>query len=137
MVIIDETQYKMNENYHQATYPQQSTRNITENSELGDALKELNNDSIEQDTRMSGIDLRARLHFAEIPSILGMDALVQMKILPIVCLGFTRQKKRLSVSIQGQGREDIVRIVSGKKESDIAQASGGFMDRIKGFVGAK
>jgi hypothetical protein len=89
---------------------------IMESTELGESLKLLNEDKIEEQTRMSSIDLKARLHYIEISHILAMDALVQLNVLPVKCLGFTRQKKRLSVSLDGQGRKEFVSVVSGKRE---------------------
>ncbi len=111
--------------------------NINQSTELGDTLKELNNDTIEDNanTRMSGIDMRARLHPMEISSILALDALVALKIMPVSCLAFSRQKKRLSVSLEGKGRDDIVNIVAGKRELDAKTGMGGMMDRAKGFFG--
>jgi hypothetical protein len=93
-------------------------RNIIQPTELGETLKELNKDELEFNTRMSGIDMRARLNSYEIMTVLALDALVGLGFLPTKCLAFTRQKKRLSVSLRGLGREDIVRIVSGKNETD-------------------
>ncbi len=109
---------------------------ITQSTELGDTLKELNKDTIEENTRMSGIDLRARLHPFEISSVLALDALVSLGILPGKCLSFTRQKKRLSVSLDGKGREDIVNIVAGKREQDAKSGMfGGMGDKLKSFMG--
>lgn len=107
---------------------------IKQNTELGDSLKELNKDELEKDTRMSGIDLRSRLHYVEIGYVLALDSLVALGVCPIKALSFTRQKKRLSVSLEGKGRDDIVNVVSGKREQD-AKLSGGFLDRAKGFIG--
>lgn len=118
------------------TIPQVVGKDVTpifQPSEMGDTLKELNRDDIEYPTRMSGIDLRARLHHAEVGSVLALDALVSLGILPTKCLAFTRQKKRLSVSIDGKGRNDIVNIVAGKKEQD-AKISG-FTARVRNFMG--
>ncbi len=109
---------------------------ITQPTELGDTLKELNKDAIEENTRMSGIDLRSRLHKFEISSVLALDALVSLGILPTKCLAFTRQKKRLSVSLEGKGRDDIVNIVAGKREQDAKTGMfGGMGDRFKSFIG--
>ncbi len=108
---------------------------IQQGTELGDAIKEINKDDIEVNTRMSGIDMRARLHPLEISSVLALDALVSLGILPTSCLAFTRQKKRLSVSLEGKGRDDIVNIVSGKRELDAKMGGMGFMDKAKGFMG--
>ena len=106
---------------------------INQPTELGESLRELNLDNIEPNTRMSGIDMRARLHYLEASSVLALDALVALKVLPIDCLAFSRQKKRLSVSIAGKGREEIVEIVGGKRELDAKKS--GFGDMAKGMVG--
>lgn len=108
-----------------------SETSIIQATELGESLKELNLDNIDPITRMSGIDMRARLHGLEIASILAMDALVALKFLPTSCLAFTRQKKRLSVSLEGKGRGEVVDIVAGKKEHDKAMAQQG---AIKSFL---
>lgn len=117
---------------------QQGIQPIIQPTEIGESLKELNKDELEPETRMSGIDLRARLHHIEANSVLAMDALVALRVLPTSCLAFTRQKKRLSVSITGQGREEIVRIVGGKKEDDIRAGIGGKIENMtKGLIGGK
>lgn len=107
---------------------------INQSTELGDSLKELNQDDLDRRTRMSGIDMRARLHPAELPNIVALDALVALQILPSKCLAFTRQKKRLSVSLQGQGREEIVKIVGGKQDRD-SNSTNGFMDKMQRMMG--
>ena len=110
------------------------TQQIIEQTELGESLRELNNDNI-QKNRMSGIDMRSRLHYTEISSILAVDSLVAFRFLPVSCLSFTRQKKRLAVSLNGKGRDDIVNIVAGKKDQDAKTSGLGFMDRMKSFLG--
>lgn len=117
-------------------FTDENTTNIIQPTELGESLKELNSDHIEPNTRMSGIDMRSRLHYIEANSILALDALVALGILPTRTLAFSRQKKRLSVSVSGKGREEIVQIVAGKREQDKA-VSNGFMDKIKGWAGGK
>jgi len=109
---------------------------VKESSELGDSLKELNDDSISDNNKMSGIDLRSRLHFIEISSILAVDTLVGFKFLPLSCLVFTRQKKRLAVSLNGEGRREIVDVVGRKRDGDIEKGSGGFMNKIGRAFGA-
>ena len=106
---------------------------ITEGTELGETLKELNNDFRENtEHKMSGIDLRSRLHPAEISGLLAIDTLVNFKFIPDRCLQFTRQKKRLAVSIQGKGRTEIVDIAAGKRENDARKLS--FGERLSGKV---
>ena len=106
--------------------PSEETR-IVEPTELGEALKNLNQDVIETHTGMSSIDTKARLHPIECASVLALDALVQLRVCPTSCLGFTRQKKRLSVSVNGEGRKEIVQIVAGKR--DLEERTG-IMGRI-------
>lgn len=108
---------------------------LKESSELGDSLKELNKDELENNSNMSGIDMRARLHEIEISAILALDSLVALSFLPNKCLYFTRQKKRLSASLEGLGRREIVQIVGGKRQHDKDKLS--FADRLKNFVGKK
>lgn len=110
----------------------QETTDIKEGSELGESLRELNDDSISPNTRMSGIDLRSILHPLELSGILAVDSLVQFRFLPVSSLSFTRQKKRLSVSQHGQGRQDIVKIVSGKRENDTQGKGLTFVERVTG-----
>lgn len=113
----------------------QGVSNIVQPTEIAESLRELNSDSLDPSTRMSGIDMRTRLHPAEISSVLAMDALVSLGILPTKCLAFTRQKKRLAVSLQGKGREDIVNVVSGKRELDQKLAGASLWDKAKGAMG--
>lgn len=91
---------------------------ITQPTELGETLTELNKDMIEPNTRMTGIDLRANLHPIEVAGMTVLDSLVGLRFLPASVLPFTRQKKRLSVSIKGRGRKDIVEIAVGKRDHD-------------------
>lgn len=87
-------------------------------TELKETLEQLNMDVVERGTRMSGIDMRARLRDIEVNLITAFDALVGLRVIPPECLNFTRQKKRLSVSLKGKGRDEIVRIAEGKREYD-------------------
>ena len=108
---------------------------IQQTTELGDSLKELNKDMIDIDSRTSDIDLRSRLHPFEVSSILALDALVAFGVCPTKCLAFTRQKKRLSVSLLGKGRREIVDIVAGKRE--LEKESGGFFNKMFSGFGKK
>jgi len=112
----------------------QGIQPVVQPTELGETLRELNQDDLEEHTRMSGIDMRARLHPIEVANLLALDALVALKVMPTKCLGFSRQKKRLSVSHNGLGRREIVEIVGAKNDTD-ARKSGGFTENIKNFMG--
>ncbi len=105
--------------------------NSQEISELQGSLQELNNDTVNQNTRMSGIDLRTRLHNTEIASITVLDTLVAFNFLPMSIVPFTLQKKRLAVSLKGKGRDEIVELVRGKKEDEARKGSGLFGNLFK------
>ena len=112
-------------------------QHIKDGTELGEALKELNNDDIPENKRMSGIDMRSILGEIEISSILAVDTLVSFNFLPISCLPFTRQKKRLMASKNGIGREQIVKIISGKREGDQSVGASLFSGAKNMFGGNK
>lgn len=95
--------------------------NIVESSDLAEVLKQLNLDSIDAKTGMTDIDMRSRLGAVEIPAILTLDSLVSMRVLPAQCLQLTRQKKRLAVSLYGQGRREIVKIATAQVENENEQ----------------
>ncbi len=99
-------------------------------SDLGDAMRELNKDTVE-DSRLSGIDFRGRVHSSELPSMIALDSLIGMGFVPIRCGILNRVKMRKSVSIDGLGRKEHVEIVVGKRESDERKSMGGIFDKFK------
>lgn len=109
------------------------TIDINDSNNFGDIIREINNDGIDKDTKMSKIDMNARLSSIEISSVLALDTLVSMDFLPVGCLKFTRQKKRLSVSLDGKGRQEIVKIFN---NSDMEETESGkntnFIKRLMG-----
>ena len=110
--------------------------NITQSTELEGSLRELNQDAINPETRMSAIDMRTRLHPIEISSVLAVDSLVALGVLPQKCLPLSTQKKRLNVSEHGKGRQEMVELVSGKREQDIKMGGMARMgEGIKSFFG--
>jgi len=100
-------------------------------SELQGSLQELNNDKVNPITRNSGIDLRTRLFNTEIASITVLDTLVAFNFLPMSIVPFTLQKKRLAVSLKGKGRDEIVELVAGKRETDIQEKRSFFGNMFK------
>jgi len=102
---------------------------ITQESDLKGVMKELNSDEIEKHTGFASIDTRARLHPFEIVSMTVHDTIISLNCLPKICLNTTRCKKRLSVSINGKGREEMVKIVQGEREND-AKKSGGMLSKL-------
>lgn len=114
-----------------------SETSITNPTELGEVIKDMDTDTIEPGTRMSSIDTRTRLNYMNITAIWSVDALVGMRCLPTSCLAFTRQMKRLLVSMDGKGREERVRIIVGDRDQK-AKSGGmfsGMMDKGKSFFG--
>src|SRR3972149_401099 len=71
-------------------------------SEIADAIDRLNKDELDNITKMTTIDMNARLHPIEISANLDLDLLVSLHVLPAHALSLTRQKKRLSVSMGGE-----------------------------------
>ena len=122
-IILDGSKIIKEKEIFRDEYNNNGEQEINEPTELGEAIRELNSDVISNDIKMSGIDLRSRLHNIEISSILAVDTLVSFNFLPISCLPFTRQKKRLSVSQGGLGRKEIVSIVAGKRELETSTGS--------------
>jgi hypothetical protein len=110
---------------------------IRDTTELGESLRELNADTIDPMTRMSSIDMRSRLHYAEVAPLVGLDSLVSFRFLPISGLFVTRQKKRVNTSINGASREEMRDMTVGKRDHDAAKASGGVVDRIRSLFGKK
>jgi len=94
------------------------TIQVQEASDLSESMKAINDDSLEAGTQMSKIDMKTRLHPAEIEGLLGVDTLVSMGVLTKRCLNFTRQKKRLAVSEGGKGRTELVDLARGKREDE-------------------
>jgi len=89
-------------------------QNVYNQSDIAQALVELNKDNLGD--KNSEIDLRARLHPFELSALLALDSLVAIGFLPIQTLALSRQKKRLSVSLKGLGRKEIISVVAGHQE---------------------
>ena len=114
----------------------QDTQMITQPTELGETLRDFNQDVIDPSTRMTSIDLKTRIfNTYERNALMAVDSLVALRFLPSSCLTITRQAKRLNISIKGEGRKEIVDIVAGKREHDQMSGQGGFMQNIKSTLG--
>lgn len=92
-----------------------------EETDIAQAIRNLNDDTISTSTKMSAIDMRANLHSMEITSIVGVESLVQLEVFPQELLQMTLLVKRLSVSKKGLGREQIVRMTTRQQEDGIQQ----------------
>ena len=96
---------------------------IPDNTEMGAIMTNLDRDEVDSKTKMSSIDVNTRLEANEINSCLILDELVRLGILPD-SIGLTRQKKRLAISLRGQGRQEKVNIVSGQREFESGSTFG-------------
>jgi hypothetical protein len=101
-------------------------QHIQEASDVAQTIKELNDDKVEADS-FSNIDMKTRLVSIEISSIIALDSLVALDFLPCETSFITRSKKRLSVSLNGLGRGEIVQIAQGMKDQ---QQGHSFLERI-------
>lgn len=84
-------------------------------SDIAQTIKELNADVVASD-KFSSIDMKSRLRPIEISGIIAVDSLVTLDFLPPEVSFITRSKKRLSVSEDGKGREEVVRISQGQQD---------------------
>lgn len=100
-------------------------------TELGESLGVLMDDNIQEDTRMSGIDMRSRLQPFQTINLSAYDGMVSFGVIPKDCLFLSRQIKRLACSIDGWRADQIVETVTGKRDQD---ANGG-LDKMKSFFG--
>jgi len=106
---------------------------IHELSELGEVMQSLDQDSINSE-KLSNVDFNTRLSSVEINSIMIIDELANLGILPTEDTGLTRRKKRLSVSKDGLGRQEKVQIVQGQREQ---QTGGGMAQGFKNLFTRK
>jgi hypothetical protein len=98
---------------------------IKDRTEIGEAFDNLDNDSKDKQSGMSNIDFNARLEDNEIKCITIIDEFTRLGILPSD-LTITRQRKRLSVSHHGKGRQEKVAIAQGAQE----KSSGGWFKNL-------
>jgi hypothetical protein len=98
-------------------------------SELQGSLQELNKDDTNLTSRTNNIDLRSRLSGITCSSLSIIDSLIIYKFLPLTIAPLCNSVKRLSVSLEGKGRLEIVDIVAGKRQTDMG------IKQNKGFMG--
>lgn len=99
---------------------------LFDEAELAQVLKKLDEDAIDNVSGLSSIDFNARLTRGEVNASIVTDELVRLGLLR-KSVGLSRQKKRLSVSLEGKGREEKVRIVAGEREQ---RTGGGFFKNL-------
>lgn len=103
---------------------------IQQESDLKGVMKELNEDTFETEAQLPSIDLKTRLQPYELSSIIIHDTVINLGCLPKECLITTRNKKRLAVSLKGEGRKEMVQIVQGERAKE---AGLGFANKLKGL----
>jgi len=102
---------------------------FAEKTELGEAFSHLDNDDVNIKTGFSNIDFNARLSQLEINNCIIFDELKAKGILPFDA-NITLQKKRMSVSLLGKGREEKVTIASGSREAELQGRRGGMLSKL-------
>jgi len=126
--------FDIDNQYTNVSVQDESVSEIKEVTELSETLKEMNSDVVDSDTRMSSIDVKARLSLDESSGVLAYDTLVALKFLPKIALFLTRQRKRLSVSEEGKGRLEAVSIAQSQRQH---KESKSFMGKIGNMFGKK
>ena len=104
---------------------------IMQPSEISESMKEINSDLVDEETKMSSIDMKSRLSKFELPSIIAIDSMVALNVFPLSALKITRSKKRNAVSIGGMGRKEQVTIATGIQEQRNPSSDSGLMEIMK------
>lgn len=100
-----------------------------EQSEIAQVFTNMDDDSVSGEG-MSNIDFNARLLSHEASMCMIFDELKAKGILPSSA-NLTRMKKRLSVSIGGQGRREKVQIASAGRGAELeGRSGGGFFSKL-------
>jgi len=105
---------------------------IQQHTELGEAIDKLNSDIYDHSKNASSIDFVSNIPKISFPFIVALDALAQMHVLPQKSIKLTLAFKRNAPSIDGQGREQVVKVVAGRRDDEERRSFGGqIMDRVK------
>ena len=108
--------------------PFDGTQNITEPTEIGEFMRELNDDTINPETGMSSIDMKSDLDPFQVSGATAIETLIILEMIPRDFIGYTRQIKRNSCSKLGRGRDDMVKAMVGEKEHQ--ENSGGIGNKV-------
>lgn len=109
-------------------------QNIVQNGELKEVYGEMFNDKVDQESRMSALDMRTNLHRIEVPAMIVWDTLISMRVLPVDASRLTVKKSRYAISMDAMGRKDMKEVAIGKREQD-AKLSG-FAANVKNALGS-
>lgn len=83
-------------------------------SETAEAMENLNKDIVDN-SRLSSMDFLSRIHPAEYHGMTRIDILIALKFLPSDTSMINRSKMRKSISLQGEGRKEIVSMATGNQ----------------------
>jgi len=100
---------------------------IQQASSTGEALKELNRSDMDPETRRSELDKRTRLSRWEINGMIVIDVLVGFEVLSLRCLTPSMSRMAKNISLDGKGRDDIIKITAGEREFEKETTLGGKM----------
>lgn len=100
---------------------------LNEESELFQVMRSMDADDLDPRTGMTTMDMNARLSSHEEAAVLTFDELQQLGLVPSNAR-LSAQKKRLSVSRDGQGRKEKVQMVVGERAN---RTDGGVFSRMR------
>lgn len=104
-----------------------AVQTVEQKSEIQGAAEVLFEDKEDASTKLSSVDMRTRLNDSQIPCIAVADELSKLGVIP-AANSFTRNVKRLNISLNGEGRKELVSIGSGVVQ---AERGGGMIDGLK------
>jgi hypothetical protein len=135
-IILDDEQIITTENSKEKIQRLENINHIPEmelmqsKTELADAYDKLDDDTVNQDTKMSKIDFNSNLLPLEILTIAQVDSLVSLRFLPQSASYPSALKKRLVVSQNAMGRKQKVEMAVGVREYNREKRS--MLDKISG-----
>ena len=93
---------------------------MSEKSEMGQVMENLDSDVEDKNSRMSAVDFNSRLNNDEISCVMIIDELGRLGLFKDEqkqnFVTIARQKKRLNVSRDGLGRTEKVRMIVGDRD---------------------
>ena len=117
-----------------AAWDSQGIITLKQTSETADALYDLNADKKESETRMYSVDQRARLNTDQFKGTTKLDVLTTMQVIPSRAHALSHQAKRNSISLEGKGRDEQIRMAAGVADKN---AQKGLMAKLGGMFKRK
>lgn len=112
---------------------------VSEQTELGQVMENLDSDKVDDKTGLSTVDFNTRIKGYERGAILINDELQRLGIFTFLnsspkpsanTSSLTRPFKRLSISLDGKGRDEKVQLTQNQREH---VSGGSFGERLKGL----